>query len=280
MTAPPVPKLLATAQSHARQGRHAAAARACEELLQEEPELVEGWLVLAEAHRDLGHKGAAARAYGEAAFRYHRRGDSLKALQVHEAAESSLPEHPEIYRCRARLLLEAGKPEESQPMVVKALQALQDQGGRLAGLRLVRDLLEGLSAPGLAWVQLAERLSSLGHVQEAADAFEVAVTGLEEGGFEPAFRQVARRLLEHDSTRSAVARRLANSHRDAGEYGNALRALRLACRASPEDMQLLDLVVDCLLQVGREESAVVVLKAQDVPGSADFVKEMIEVTSP
>lgn len=253
-------KLLTTGQRQVERGQFRAAADTYAKLLVEEPDNVQALLFLADVYHRLEDEEAAVEAFSRASQTYARQGDALKALTVQRQAVELLPDSPEAYGTLGHLCMEQDRGEEAMEAFSRAMDCYQTRGDRLGALRLVHGILRVVPDHLSGWLRVAEGLSALGHVKEASEALRVLASKLHEMKRDGEFRLVAERLLYHDASDGAVARRLAQSYLAEGLIEEALPALRVACRAAPRDLELLGILRDALVKLGHEDNAVVVLK--------------------
>lgn len=201
----------------------------------------------------------AALAAGIAA---QRNRDTAEALRQYEAALAIAGDEPEALSLYGIALLHAGRRDDSEASLRKAVEKAPDLPGARLNLAEFyratgqieraadewRRVVELAPENAYAWTQLGESYISKGEFERAADALDSA--------------------LQHDSGNLRLALRLARAHAQAGNYPAAFFALEHADKLEPDAAETLRVRLD-IARANRDWSAVARFAEQIIGKTSD-----------
>jgi len=228
-----------------------------ERLVNAEPNDIKLRLELADLFSRAEEPQKAVEQLLHVARRYERDGFGLKAMGVHLQVMRLSPQNRDSAMALGKHYTEHGLYGEAAKSFARALTAATEPPQRLA---VIQSILE-LDQDNLAdRVRLAEALSAVGQLQEAAKELRRVADVLEHKAGDQDYPRVAERLLYHQPDEAIVAKRLAAIYVAQDEPQRALPKLKKAYEARPEDLEVLGLLADTFGQLGQVHKSVAVLK--------------------
>lgn len=244
-------------QRHVRSGQLKKAVPEMERLVASEPNDIKLRLELADLFSRADEPQKAVDQLLHVARRYERDGFGLKAMGVHLQVMRLSPQNRDSALALGKHYTEHGLYGEAAKSFARALTAATEPPQRLA---VIQSILE-LDQDNLAdRVRLAEALSAVGQLQEAAKELRRVADVLEHKAGDQDYPRVAERLLYHQPDAAVVAKRLAAIYVAQDEPQRALPKLKKAYEARPEDLEVLGLLADTFGQLGQVHKSVAVLK--------------------
>lgn len=228
-----------------------------ERLVNAEPNDIKLRLELADLFSRAEEPQKAVEQLLHVARRYERDGFGLKAMGVHLQVMRLSPQNRDSALALGKHYTEHGLYGEAAKSFARALTAATEPAQRLS---VITSILE-LDQDNLAdRVRLAEALSAVGQLQEAAKELKRVADVLEHKAGDQDYPRVAERLLYHQPDEAIVAKRLAAIYVAQDEPQRALPKLKKAYEARPEDLEVLGLLADTFGQLGQVHKSVAVLK--------------------
>ena len=186
---------------------------------------------------------------------YTRRGVPIKAVAVLRQAVRLQPERPDVRMAYGEVFTKLRMVEDAAREYRHAYE-LYKQAGNLSAML---DALSGVTRldPGNlhANLRLAESLSRAGRNEQAAVVFSELASHLLEKGATSDWEKIAERAVFHAPDNITLAHDLALHYVRAGRYGAALSKLIICYEREPNDVELLELIVDTLEYLGVRDRA-------------------------
>ncbi len=244
-------------QRHVRSGQLKKAVPEMERLVNAEPNDIKLRLELADLFARAEEPQKAVEQLLHVARRYERDGFGLKAMGVHLQVMRLSPQSRDSALALGKHYTEHGLYGEAAKSFARAVTAATEPQQRLS---VIQSILE-LDQDNLAdRVRLAEALSAVGQLQEAARELRRVADVLEHKAGDQDYPRVAERLLYHQPDEAVVAKRLAAIYVAQDEPQRALPKLKKAYESRPEDLEVLGLLADTFGQLGQVHKSVAVLK--------------------
>lgn len=224
-------------------------------VLREDPHDVRARLQMVDLLQQEGRVDEAVAELLRVAAVYTTRGVPIKAVAVLRQAVKLQPD-------RADVRVAYGEVFEKLRMIDDAARELRqacemyhqagESGNELDAMARLVQLDKGNPA---AHLRVAEALSRAGRRGQAADMFRTLGSNLLEAGETGDWERVAERVIFHDPSDVTTAHDLALHYVRSGRYAEALSKLIICFQSEPNDVELLELIIETLDYLGQRDRA-------------------------
>ncbi len=207
-----------------------------------------------ELQREGQHDQAVSELVDVAAI-YAGRGVPIKAVAVLRQAVRIKPEDAGVRVTYGDVFERLKMVDEAAREYLRACDLLVNETSWAAWLEVLKRLV-ALDSDNLgAQLELAEAYSRAGHADVAAALFRTLAGRLLAGGDTEDWERVCERLLVHDALDLTTAHDLALHYARSGRPAMAIAKLAFCYEAQPDDVELLELIVETLALLGQTERA-------------------------
>jgi tetratricopeptide (TPR) repeat protein len=251
-------KALAAAEKYAAKGQHDKAAKEYQALVDDDPQDVRSWLLLADCLVRCGQRDKAIEKYLQVAKFYTQAKQAQKALAVYRQVLNLDGSRLDVHLRCGHLFRELGQTPDAVLVYEKVASAYLKTGRAQEAFELfaaVADLDPGNVAKRL---RLAELYSREKMLDEAVEQFGRCADGLFEAGRVQEYIRVAERLLYHRPV-DEVLHTLAGVYLKLNEPRRALMKLNTLLQKSPSSPDGLELLAETFVALGKKDKAISVM---------------------
>ncbi len=253
-------KYIAQAQKLVEKGQFDKAIREYLKAVAEDDSDIRTWIRIGDLYVKQGQKAEATENYKKVAQLYRQAGDSDKAAAVYRQIQAISPQLPEAYVALGEILRDSGRGAQAVSQYEQAADLLTRQGKPREAL-LCEQAIVDLSPDSVSRrIRLAELYSRQNMYTDAAREFAAAAMQLRQAGRTEEFIKVAERLLFVAPDNTEIIKELARCHIEGGDGPRALTRLQAGFNLNSKDAELLDLLSQAFVLLGKPDKAVAVLK--------------------
>ncbi len=252
-------KVLAAARKQVRKGNWEKAISQYERLVDDDPSDARSMLKIADLYSKLDRNDEALDAYGAVATHYAQDGIYEKAVAVYKQALRLAPDNPGLHRDLGDAYHRLGRLKDAVRSYHHAQKLFKSVGDAASQ----RELLERMIAldpedVGMR-IQLAERYAKDDLQEQALELFEFAANKLDDEGRLDEYVQVAERIIFLRDEAIALRRRVIDIYLGRGDNKHALKHLQVCFKKRPQDIDILERLVEAFERLERNDKAVLVM---------------------
>lgn len=253
-------KLVQSAQKYISKGQYKKAIGEYEKIVKDDPDDIRARLKLADLYYRQKDIKQSVETFVECAKFYENQGFTQKAVAVYKQVIGIDPQRPDLYTAIAINYQKLGLLNDAAMQFDGALKLLDKAGDQVGKLNVIRQMLE-MDPDNLPdRIRLAEEFVNVGKKTDAIREFRSVIDALEKLGNRKAYQKVAERLFYHKPDDADVAKKLGAAYVDDDQPERALPKLKVAYKARPHDLEVLDLVASAFDQLGQTHKAITVYR--------------------
>jgi tetratricopeptide (TPR) repeat protein len=252
-------KVLNAARKQVRKGNWEKAINKYEELVDDDPSDARSMLKIADLYSKLDRTEQALDAYQGVAKHYA--GDDIyeKAVAVYKQALRLAPDNPALHRDLGDAYHRLGRLKDAVRSYHRA-QKIYKGIGDVAAQRELLERMIRLDPDDVGMrIQLAERYAKDDLKEQALELFEVAAGKLDEEGRIDEYVQVAERIIYLKDEALHLRRRVVDIYLSRGDNKHALKHLQVCFKKRPQDIGILELLIEAFRRLERNDKAVLVM---------------------
>ncbi|HNN93197.1 MAG TPA: tetratricopeptide repeat protein [Pseudomonadota bacterium] len=253
-------KYIAQAQKLVEKGQFDKAIREYLKAVAEDDSDIRIWIRIGDLYVKQGQKAEATENYKKVAGLYRKAGDADKAAAVYRQIQAISPQNPDAFVALAELLREGGRTAQAIQQYEQGADLLM-RAGRPREALLAEQAVVDLSPESISRrIRLAELYSRQNMYTDAAREFSAAAMQLRRAGRLDEFVKVAERLLFVAPDNTEIIKELSRCHIEQGDAQRALTRLQAGFNLNGKDAEILDLLSQAFVLLGKPDKAVAVLK--------------------
>ena len=253
-------KYIAQAQKLVEKGQFDKAIREYLKAVAEDDTDIRIWIRIGDLYVKQGQKHEATENYKKVAQLYQRQGETEKAAAVYRQIQAIAPQLADSYIALGQILREQGRTAQAIQQYEQAADLLGRQGKGRDAL-LAEQAIVDLSPESVARrIRVAELYSRQNMYADASREFAAAAMHLRKAGRNEEFVKVAERLLFHAPDTPEIIKELARCHLEQGDGLRALTRLQAGFNLNSRDAEILDLLAQAFVVLGKPDKAISVLK--------------------
>jgi tetratricopeptide (TPR) repeat protein len=253
-------KITAEATKLVQKGQWDKAIKAYERILADDAKDVRVLLKVGELHQKKGDNAAAALVFNRVADAYGEQGFFLKAVAVFKQILKLTPDDARVNERLASLYQQLGLMSDAMAQlqqVAAAHEKANDTGHLTEVLRRMVELDPENVASNIKLGELYAKASQNG---PALEQFRRAAEYLKKNNRIDEYVKVAERIAYLSPEEMGLTRELANIYLAKGDTKRALAKLQLCFKASPKDIETLNLLAQAFRDLGQLSKTVSVFK--------------------
>jgi len=253
-------KITAEATKLVQKGQWDKAIKAYERILTDDSKDVRVLLKVGELHQKKGDNAAAALVFNRVADAYGEQGFFLKAVAVFKQILKLTPEDARVNERLASLYQQLGLMSDAmaQLQMVAAAHEKANDTGRLT--EVLRRMVELDPENVASSIKLGELYAKASQNAPALEQFRRAAEYLKKNNRIDEYVKVAERIAYLSPEELGLTRELANIYLAKGDTKRALAKLQLCFKASPKDIETLNLLAQAFRDLGQLSKTVSVFK--------------------
>lgn len=253
-------KYIAQAQKLVEKGQFDKAIREYLKAVAEDDSDIRIWIRIGDLYVKQGQKAEATENYKKVALLYRQVGEIDKAAAVYRQIQAIAPQLPDAYIALGEILRDSGRTAQAIQQYEQAADLLTRQGKPRDSL-LADQAIVDLSPESVSRrIRLAELYSRQNMYTDAAREFAAAASQLRRDGRTDEFIKVAERLLFVAPDNTEFIKELSRCHIEQGDGQRALTRLQAGFNLNSKDAEILDLLSQAFVLLGKPDKAVSVLK--------------------
>jgi tetratricopeptide (TPR) repeat protein len=252
-------KVLNAARKQVRKGNWEKAIDKYEQLVDDDPSDARSMLKIADLYSKLDRTEEALDAYQGVATYYA--GDDIyeKAVAVYKQALRLAPENPGLHRDLGDAYHRLGRLKDAVRSYHKAQKVFKGIGDVAAQRELLERMIR-LDPDDVGMrIQLAERYAKDDLHDQALELFEIAAAKLDDEGRIDEYVQVAERIIFLKDEALELRRRVVDIYLRRGDNKHALKHLQVCFKKHPQDVEILELLIEAFRRLERNDKAVLVM---------------------
>lgn len=252
-------KVLNAARKQVRKGNWEKAISKYQELVDDDPSDARSQLKIADLYSKLDRTEEALDAYGAVAKHYAADDIYEKAVAVYKQALRLAPDKPTLHRDLGDAYHRLGRLKDAVRSYHKA-QKIYKQAGDAAAQRELLERMIRLDPDDIGMrIQLAERYAKDNLQDQALELFEFAAEKLDDEGRIDEYVQVAERIIFLKDDALHLRRRVIDIYLRRGDNKHALKHLQVCFKLHPQNVGILELLVETFRRLERNDKAVLVM---------------------
>ena len=253
-------KILTSAQKFIQKGNYAKAIREYERAVEMDPNDLRVLLKLGEAYQKDGDVEGAIETYNRVARRHATTGFLLKAAAVYKRILSLQPTNVEVHVRLAEVYHQLGLLSDAMSFYYAVANILHESGDQI-GYQDVLGRMAIIEPDNVGIrIKLAEHYSRMGELEAAVEEFGLAADLLRKTGRLDDYVKVAERLIYHKPNALWRIKDLVRVYLQQGDTRRALAKIQMCTKASPQDTETLDLLIETFEALGQPEKAFQVIR--------------------
>lgn len=224
-------------------------------VLREDPHDVRARLQMVDLLQQEGRVDEAVEELLRVAAVYTARGVPIKAVAVLRQAVKLQPDRADVRVAYGEVFKKLRMVEDAAREFRQACDMYHRAGDGGHELDALAHLVQLDTGNPAAHLQVAEALSRAGRRVQAADMFRQLAGNLLEAGETGDWERVAERVIFHDPDDVTTAHDLALHYVRSGRYAEALSKLIICFESEPNDVELLELIIETLAFLGQRDRA-------------------------
>jgi len=253
-------KLISQAQKLVEKGQFDKAIREYLKVVSEDENDIRIWIRIGDLYVKLGQKAEAVENYKKVAQLYVQQGDPEKAIAVYKRVLEISPQATEANLALGALYREQSRIGHATQQYELAAQSLYRAGKIRDSLRAEQAIVD-MSPDSIARrIKLAELYSKENMYSDAAREFSAAAAFLHSSGRLEDYAKVAERLLFHAPQSLEAIKELSRYYLKSGDAVRALTRLQGGFKVDSKDPEILELLAETFLVLGKNDKSVAVFK--------------------
>ncbi|QDG52044.1 tetratricopeptide repeat protein [Persicimonas caeni] len=252
-------KVLNAARKQVRKGNWEKAISKYQQLVDDDPSDARSQLKIADLYSKLDRTEEALDAYGAVAKHYAADDIYEKAVAVYKQALRLAPDEPTLHRDLGDAYHRLGRLKDAVRSYHKA-QKIYKQVGDAASQRELLERMIRLDPDDVGMrIQLAERYAKDNLHDQALELFEHAAEKLDDEGRIDEYVQVAERIIFLRDDALHLRRRVIDIYLQRNDNKHALKHLQVCFKQHPQNVGILELLVETFRRLDRHDKAVLVM---------------------
>ena len=224
-------------------------------VLREDPQDVRARLQMVDLLQQEGRVDEAVAELLRVAAVYTTRGVPIKAVAVLRQAVKLQPDRADVRVAYGEVFQKLRMVDDAARELRQACEMYHQSGESGHELDALARLVQLDKGNPAAHLLVAEALSRAGRRAKAADMFRTLAGNLLEAGETGDWERVAERVIFHDPADVTTAHDLALHYVRSGRFAEALSKLIICFESEPNDVELLELIIETLDFLGQRDRA-------------------------
>ncbi len=253
-------KTIAAAQKAVRKGNLERAIKEYKLLVEDDPADKRMRLKLADIYVKSSRLDEALEEYRHVGKQYLSEDFHEKAAAIYKQALRIAPRDARLHQNLGFAYFQHGRSKDAIRAYSKAERLYNENGETAAHLSILEKMLDVDPGNVGIQIQLAERCEKNGFSERAIEHFESAANQLKEEGRTDEYIQVCERLIFLAPDQTPVRKALIRIYHGRSDNRRALRHLQICFKATPDDIETLELLGSTFHRLGENQKALLVYK--------------------